>query len=200
MGSPIRWQWRGSASMNLAKFSGHVLHLRLRLLRLGFVATLGLSLVVVAASVWALHALSSRNVPESTSLAIGPALVPPAGFVPTSEQNLADFYGTLGPRRHAEQQVKTLFGLAAKNGLNLTQGQYKSALDQRGEFYTYQIVLPVSGSYAALWQFASQALATIPFASLDEISFKRESIADNRVDARMRFTLYLVGSKVAVQP
>jgi hypothetical protein len=118
----------------------------------------------------------------------------------TSEENLTEFYGILGSRRHAEQQVKTLFWLAGKNGLTLTQGQYKSAFDKRGQFYTYQIMLPVSGPYPALWQFATQVLATIPFASLDEISFKRESIADNRVNASMLFTLYLNDTNGPLQP
>ena len=84
--------------------------------------------------------------------------------------------------------------------MTLSQGQYKTAFDQSGQFHTYQIVLPVTGSYRAIWQFASQALAAIPFASLDEISFKRESIADNHVDVRMRFTLYLGDSNGPRKP
>ena len=51
--------------------------------------------------------------------------------------------------------------------------------------------LPLKGSYAAVWQFALQALRAMPFASLDELSFRREQIADPTLEARVRLTLYL---------
>ena len=108
-----------------------------------------------------------------------------------ANQNLTLFYDTLGERRYAEQQVGTLFALAAKNGLSLSQGEYKGAHDTHARLATYQITLPVKGSYRAIWQFGLAALRAMPFASLDEISFKREGIHDASVEARLRFTLYL---------
>nr|WP_314539736.1 hypothetical protein [uncultured Massilia sp.] len=107
------------------------------------------------------------------------------------QDNLAAFYGTLGERRHAEQQVRTLFALAEKSGLTLRQGEYKSARDRNAGVTTYQVNLPVKGSYAAIWQFAMAALRAIPFAALDDISFRREAIGDTAVEARVRLTLYL---------
>ena len=114
-------------------------------------------------------------------------LAPPA----TDEHNLALFYAALGERRYAEQQVKTLFGLAAKSGLVLQQGEYKAGYDRNARLHTYQVTLPVKGSYGAIWQFSLQALRAIPFAALDEISFKRDAIGEAQVEARIRLTLYL---------
>jgi hypothetical protein len=108
-----------------------------------------------------------------------------------ANQNLAEFYKVLGERPYAEQQVRTLFALAGKSGLSLSQGEYQSAVDANAGVSTYQITLPVKGSYRAIWQFSLAALRAIPFASLDEISFKREAINDANVEARLRFTLYL---------
>ena len=101
------------------------------------------------------------------------------------------FYAALGPRRYAEQQVKTLFALASKNGLSLSQGEYKTAYDRNARVTTYQVNLPVKGSYGAIWKFALGTLRTIPFASLDDIGFRRDSIGDPAVEARLRLTLYL---------
>ncbi|MFC5462371.1 hypothetical protein [Massilia niabensis] len=115
------------------------------------------------------------------------ALAPPA----TDEHHLALFYDTLGERDHAAQQVRALFALAAKSGLVLRQGEYKAAYERNARVHTYQVTLPVKGSYGAIWQFALGALRAIPFASLDEISFKREGIGDAQVEARLRLTLYL---------
>ena len=73
----------------------------------------------------------------------------------------------------------------------LSQGEYKTAAVRDGGFTTYQVNLPVKGSYGAIWQFAMAALRAIPFASLDDISFKRDSIGQSGVEARVRLTLYL---------
>ena len=97
-------------------------------------------------------------------------------------------------QRHVEQQVKLLFDLAAKNGLQLAQGEYKSGYDKASRVATYQVTLPLKGSYAAVWQFALQALRAMPFASLDELSFRREQIADTQLEARLRLTFYLADS------
>ena len=108
-----------------------------------------------------------------------------------ANQNLLAFYAALGEQRYAEQQVKTLFALAAKSGLSLSQGEYKSAPVAAARLHTYQITLPVKGSYKAIWQFSLAALRAMPFAALDDISFKRETIGDANVEARLRLTLYL---------
>ena len=114
-------------------------------------------------------------------------LAPPA----TDEHHLALFYGALGERRQTEQQVKALFALAAKSGLVLRQGEYKAAYDRNARVHSYQVTMPVKGNYGAIWRFALGALRAIPFAALDEISFKRDAIGDAQVEARIRLTLYL---------
>jgi len=115
----------------------------------------------------------------------------PAPVADNVDANLALFYGALGEQRHLERQVKTLFALAAKSGLSLRQGEYKSGYDRHARLATYQVTLPVKGSYAQVWQFALLALRAIPYASLDEVSFRRETIGETAVEARLRLTLYL---------
>ena len=173
-----------------------LLRLRLAVAALGPVAC-GAAVLCLAGALalaWLLpeRALQGRR----QAVALGLATLPPPVLAPVSapagpNENLALFYDTLGERRYAEQQVKTLFALAAKSGLVLSQGEYKAAAEQNGRFHTYQVSLPVKGSYAAIWQFAMQALRAIPFASVDEISFRRDSIGAQAVEARLRLTLYL---------
>jgi hypothetical protein len=184
----------GSASTHLAHLA---LRLRLSLAALGPVAGAGLVVCLAAALAlaWVIpeRALQGRR----NAVALSQAMMPqarPAATAPAQpgpNENLALFYDTLGERRYAEQQVRTLFALAAKTGLVLSQGEYKSAYDQNGRFHTYQVNLPVKGSYGAIWQFGMLALRAIPFASLDEISFRRDAIGEPVVEARVRLTLYL---------
>lgn len=173
------------------------LRLRLAAMALGpvFCAACVLLLVGGAALLWLLpqRALQAERQAVALRLAGMPAQVGAATVsAPISaNDNLLLFYDALGEKRYTEQQVKTLFGLAAKANLTLSQGEYKSGFDRNGRLHTYQVTLPVKGSYRDVWQFALLALRAIPFAALDEISFKRESIGQAQVEARLRLTLYL---------
>ena len=173
------------------------LRAQLLLRRLGVPACLAAALLLlgVAACAWAWQQravaarLEARPLPQPAPAVA--ALAPPA----TASENLARFYAVLGQQRHAEQQVKQLFDLAAKHGLVLAQGEYKSGYDKASKVATYQVTLPLKGSYAAVWQFALQALRAMPFASLDELSFRREQIADTQLEARLRLTFYLTDAQ-----
>jgi hypothetical protein len=158
-------------------------------------------LACLAALAWGAHTLTRleaerdalRAAARSASLPSPVPAVAAAPVVPAAPpaDALDTFYAALGPRRYAEQQVRTLFALAARNGLSLSQGEYKTGYDRNARVSTYQVNLPVKGSYGAIWQFALGALRAIPFASLDDISFRREAIGDPAVEARLRLTLYL---------
>ncbi len=108
-----------------------------------------------------------------------------------AEQHLQAFRDLLGESRFAEQQVKTLFSLAAKNNLSLSQGEYRLLYERSGDFNTYSILLPVHGQYGAIRTFCQQVLLAVPFASLDQVDFKRETVGNTNLEAKLRFTLYL---------
>ncbi len=182
-----------------------MLRLRLMLLRANpLVLAAGLlAFVMAGALAWTLHAVwameraqAARDAQAKQHVQVAATPEPAPAPVPAQAQdNLAAFYGALGARGSAEQQVRALFGLATKSGLVLRQGEYKPGYDRNAQVYTYQVNLPVKGSYAAIWQFAMAALRTIPFASLDEITFHRDAIGDATVDARLKLTLYLRDGK-----
>ena len=181
-----------------------LLRLRLVLLRANPIALVaGVAVLAMACTLaWTLNAVwtlqrvqaadDARARQQAQARQAVPAPVPmPATPPAPAPDNLDAFYGALGERQTAEQQVRTLFGLAAKSGLVLRQGEYKPGYDRNAHVVTYQVDLPVKGSYQAIWQFAMAALRAIPFASLDDISFRRDAIGDASVEARLRLTLYL---------
>ncbi len=106
-------------------------------------------------------------------------------------QRLNAFYELLGEKKHVEQQVKTILYLANEAGVSLKAGEYQLAENSAGRFFTYKVQLPVKGSYLQIRKFAEQVLLTIPFASLDETSFKREAINGSVIESKMVFTLYV---------
>lgn len=185
-------------SINLAAL---LLRTRLALARIGAPACVALLLCATGLAAWAW--LLPHRAQQAQLLALPlpvPGTLVSAPPPPSANQNLAGFYDVLGEKRYAEQQVKVLFDLAAKSSLTLTQGEYKSAYDKASGVSTYQILLPVKGQYGAIWQFAMQSLREMPFAALDEVSFRRDTIADPMVEARLRFTLYLKDAEPMVQP
>jgi hypothetical protein len=178
-----------SANVNLAAV---LLRVRLAVLRVGVPACIAALLCVAGVAAWAWllpqRAAQARVMAQPLPAPATLVVTPPP---PTANQNLAAFYDVLGEQRYAEQQVKVLFDLAAKSSLVLSQGEYKAVYDKASRVSTYQIILPVKGPYQSIWQFAMQGLRDIPFASLDEVGFRRDNIAEATVEARLRFTLYL---------
>nr|WP_315261353.1 hypothetical protein [uncultured Duganella sp.] len=185
-----------AGTMNKVNLATLLLRGRLVLRRAGAPACVAAALCVAGVAAWAWllpqragqARVMARPLPAPATLVTSPA-------PPSANQNLAAFYDVLGEKRHAEQQVKVLFDLAAKSNLVLSQGEYKAGFDQASRVSTYQIILPVKGPYQSIWQFAMQGLREIPFASLDEVAFRRDTIAEPTVEARLRFTLYLKGAQ-----
>jgi len=166
-----------------------LLRLRLAAMRAGAAgcAAMALLAVGIAALAWAMKAQGEATAP----LPPAPPMLVQAAPPPTANENLAHFYATLGEKRYAEQQVKQLFDIAAKTGLVLEQGDYKFSVDKASRVAAYQVTLPVRGPYQNIWQFSLQALSAMPFAALEDVAFRRETITEPVVEARLRFTLYL---------
>jgi hypothetical protein len=181
-------------AMDLAPW---LLRARVAALRAGPAACAAAALCVAGIAAWAWvapqqSALRGKLAYERAHpAASAPQTLAVAAPPPTADENLAAFYNALGEKRHTEQYVKVLFGLAAKAGLALSQGEYKFGYDKASRVTTYQVILPVKGGYQAIWQFTLEALRALPFASLDDVGFRRDTIADTRVEARVRMTFYL---------
>ena len=112
---------------------------------------------------------------------------------------LAAVYDALGQRHYAEQHLKMLFTLAHKNSVVISAADYKTTVDPDSQIIRWQITFPAKGTYPALRQFCEQVLLAMPFASLDELHFQRETIASAALDARLRFTLYLTDIPIPFQ-
>lgn len=184
--------------MNAAQLSSFGLRAHLAVRRFGWANAVACTFAVAAcgAALWSVpharQAVASRKSElDRTTLELAKATAAGVPAPTVNEERLSAFYRTLGEAGYEEQQVKTLFAIAAKVNLSLDQAEYRSGVDKIGKFSTYQIALPVKGSYSAIRQFCEQVLLALPFASLDQIEFKREAIASNAVEAKLRLTLYL---------
>lgn len=191
--------------MTFSQLGMLTLQARLTFIRFGWSKSIAVALCIIGLIAWAwgiqqmrkqqstqqqnwLHAQQIRQAEEASL---------PAERQTTAEENFNHFTNVLGDPLDTEKQIKTLFALARKTGLTLSKAEYKFAEDKNGHYRTYQIILPVKGSYSAIRNFCEKSLLAIPFAALDEMGFKRESIASSTLEARLRFTLFLSESGIS---
>ncbi|TCP10612.1 hypothetical protein EV683_12112 [Crenobacter luteus] len=185
--------------MKLPSLRIRLLQARLAVARLGWSAPLaGLACLAGAACwLWWLPAQQARATEQSATIArLERALKTPAKPAPAPEPSpaqarLAAFHATLGEHGQNGASLRTMFELARESGLTLSQGDYNSQSNRNSRTDAYRVVLPVVGSYAAIRRFCETTLLAIPFASLDEISFKRSTVGSPVLEARLRFTLHL---------
>lgn len=178
-----------------------LLQIRFAITRFGWVKSFACLMLIIGIVGWRawiphLHRQINRNQQtlQKVTLALQKPEAPPTPVaLPPAERHLAKFYASLGENRYVEQQVKTLFAIAGKTGLVLSQGEYKPGYEKNGRYHSYQILLPVKGGYPAIRKFCEQTLLAIPFASLDEMNFKRDTIGNRALEAKLRMTLYLNG-------
>jgi hypothetical protein len=109
------------------------------------------------------------------------------------------FTDTLGKPERAEHYIKAIFAIAHRHAVALPEGEYRVGSSPQGGFLTYEVALPVKGAYPALQAFCEDVLLELPFASLDAIQFRREAVAADGVEAKVRFTLYLLPTAQGAQ-
>lgn len=122
--------------------------------------------------------------------AYGPALM---------AQRRQIFVDTLGKPELTEHYIKAIFAIAHRYAVALPEGEYRVGSSPQGGFLTYEVALPVKGAYPALQAFCEDVLLELPFASLDAIQFRREAVATDGVEAKVRFTLYLLPTTQGAQ-
>lgn len=176
---------------------------RLALGRIGAVRAITAVLCLIAIAAWSsvipeLQSELSMQQAKNAVARAGPDAPKDISAAPVrseDEVRLERFYANLGQQAYLEQQVKALFAIAAKNGLVLSQAEYKPGYNRHGRFHTYQVTFPLKGQYLAIRSFCEQVLIAIPFASLDGMELKRDTIASAALEARLRITFYLAGAQ-----
>lgn len=107
------------------------------------------------------------------------------------ELQLEGFYKFFDSGETLPDALAKLYTVAEAQQLHLKQGEYRLFVDKASKLKRYQIAFPVQGGYPAIRKFVAGALAEVPRAALDSVSFERRKIGDPSVDAVIRFTLFL---------
>ena len=109
----------------------------------------------------------------------------------TREEQLQTFYGFFPALSTLPDWLERIYAAAEKNGVVLEVGEYRLVQERGWRLARYQLTLPVKGSYRQVRGFVAQVLTDVPAAALDEIGFRRDGVGTDRIDVRLRLTLYM---------
>lgn len=112
---------------------------------------------------------------------------------PTGEMQLKAFYGQFPSLNRSDEWMAKIYAAAERQNIVLASGAYKLTGAETGNIQRYQITLPIKGSHVQIRRFLSDLLTEVPALSLDDISFKRETIDLPAVNAVIKLTLFLGG-------
>jgi hypothetical protein len=101
------------------------------------------------------------------------------------------FYQGFPTEESVPDTIESLINFAQTKGLNPKQAEYRIVRNNPGELLSYQITLPIKGAYPKITTFAYELLTKVPNISLDNISFQRQKIGDQEVEAMLWMTLYI---------
>jgi hypothetical protein len=100
----------------------------------------------------------------------------------------------LTPAKDINAAVLRLFAAADENKLALLEGDYRLASSADARYRTYTISLPLKGNYPSIRTFLAQCLRNDPRLALDALEFRRDQIADENLQVRVKLSLFLGAS------
>ena len=114
------------------------------------------------------------------------------------KQNKQLFDDTLIPSERLPEALVQIHKIAASQQLNLLKAEYQYLLADPFGLAQTKVTLPIKADYLLIRRFCENVLQAMPYVSLDEISFKRESIEVEQISTRIRFTVWM--KTVVAQP
>lgn len=168
-------------------------HLRLLSAELGYLPLLATAILALATAGYVGALPLQQDILAKNRRALATLLAAPAaeGSSRQIQARHDEFRARLSPLSERGNLLKALFKEAAEAGLTLSQGDYLMQFDADCNCRQLQVTLPVRGTYPQIRAFVDATLETMPALSLDEISFRRDSVKTTVVESRLRLSLFL---------
>jgi Tfp pilus assembly protein PilO len=138
-----------------------------------------------------LQPMQDRRAALSTELSRQLRMASDAAPAIAAGRQVDAFYRTLQRAEGMPDWLAKLYAIGQASGLGLQSATYRSH-PGAGRLERYEVMLPISGSYAQIREFVARALAEIPVASLDRLALRRAQTTEGTVDAEVQLTLYTV--------
>jgi hypothetical protein len=91
--------------------------------------------------------------------------------------------------------LRSIARIAQRNGVVLSQSEFQNSAEGHGGLSRLQVTLPLRASYPQLKRFVEKVLLEHSGISVDELVLKRESVAQNQVEIRVKLSLWIQPGK-----
>ena len=109
----------------------------------------------------------------------------------TPAQQLASFYSGFPPGAAIPDVLARIEQIASEQQMTLELGEYALVREQGARLDQLRITLPVKGSYLQMRKLVAEVLRAQPALSLESLTVRREKVAQDAVDGRIVFLLFL---------
>jgi hypothetical protein len=111
----------------------------------------------------------------------------------TPEEGLGRFVATLPTRGQIPVVISQVLQQAKQAGVPLDSGHYAFTPGKKGNVGRYELEFPLKASYPQVRDFINRTLTAIPAAGLDKLHIERKTVADETVNADVRFVVFVRG-------
>jgi Type II secretion system (T2SS), protein M subtype b len=106
----------------------------------------------------------------------------------------------LPPVAQTDARVRRLYSLAARHSLTFPQSSFQTSDDPLIGISRVQMTIPVRATYPELRQFIEALLRELPYATVDQLVFKRHNIGENQVEAELHVSCWFRTSAYPAAP
>lgn len=152
---------------------------------------LGNAALLLAFAAGMAYLLAVRPMAARLAEAELPAIAAPSNIAPESNASkLPKFLASLPPVSQRASAVKALIDIAGSENLLLDEVTYKTVIMPNDAINHYHVEFSLFASYPELQHFLSTLLHKMPFVSIESLTFNRESVIDEIVEARIHLVFH----------
>jgi hypothetical protein len=167
-------------------------HAQYQLSRLGAFGTLGIVALLAAVAVGLGVLVPGRYAIRALDADLARARrQPPAGITP--EEGLGRLVAAFPTRGQIPAVIGVVLQQAQQAGVPLDVGHYSFVPAKSGSVGRYELEFPVRASYPQVRDFINRTLTAVPAAGLDKLRIERKTVADQVVNADVRFVVFVRG-------
>jgi hypothetical protein len=172
---------------------GIVPHAQYQLTRLGALGMTGLASMLAAVVIGLGALIPGQNAIRALDADIARAKQhhPPSEVTP--EEGVGRLVAALPTRGQIPAVIGLVLQQAQQAGVPLDVGHYAFVPAKSGGVGRYELEFPVHASYPQVRDFINRTLTAIPAAGLDKLRIERKTVADQAVNADVRFVVFVRG-------
>lgn len=186
-----------AAATHLDWKSGLMLRAQVALWRYGWIWCISAAALIAAVAVWLTETKQAQAQLAQMRTALAATAHGPRALAVRPErssdeqaQRLAQVLSVLQGSDATTDQISQILDAAARHGIDLPKGEYRTSVDRSTLVTRTLVSLPVKAGYPQLRSFVEDVLRSTPNASVDQISFRREAAAQASVEATLRISLW----------